>query len=141
MIKLLIYIIPILLIDPSYLLGKWKLTKSEAHLNLIVSEAFLAGTKEQQDKLSKINNLYLNNATYTFKEDSIFWTDVSPSKEVVIEKYGKYILKKDTLFVFDGEKFKTYKFLLKEINSNEMEMRIIFSNGDIARSASYFIRQ
>lgn len=124
-------------IDPQKLLGYWKLTNSEANYNLINSPAFEATPKHQQDEIIEINQLYLNNAYYEFKLDTVFWIDVNPKEIKLVNKKGKWILNNDTLVVFDYDKIFTYKYLVK-VDGKDLELRFIFSNGDLARSKKVF---
>ncbi|MFN3758559.1 MAG: hypothetical protein ACK4SF_05015 [Algoriphagus aquaeductus] len=127
-------------IDPQMLLGFWKLTSSEANYNLINSPAFEATPKKQQDEIIEINELYLNNAYFEFKLDTVFWIDVNPREKKLVNKKGKWSLNNDTLVVFDYDRIFSYKYLVK-VSDNELELRFIFPNGDLARSKTVFRRQ
>ena len=94
----------ILLIDPNALLGKWTLTFAEANFNLVNSAAFKATPKTQQDEILEVNELYLNNAYYEFKKDTIFWADVNAREKEVVLKKGKWMIIGDTLRIFDYNK-------------------------------------
>lgn len=123
------------------LIGFWNLKLSEANLNLISSPAFHATPKEQQDEILEVNELYLKNAYYEFKEDTVYWTDVNPQEKKVVLKKGKWILVGDTLRIFDYDKIYTYNFLINiKKSAGEFDLRMIFPNKDIARSKSVFVR-
>ncbi|WP_373397726.1 hypothetical protein V8V91_24810 [Algoriphagus halophilus] len=71
---------------------KWTLTFAEAKYNLVNSAAFKATPKAQQDEIIEVNELYLNNAYYEFKKDTVYWTDVNPRKKEVVSKKGKWLI-------------------------------------------------
>lgn len=139
-LKILIVLYLWSFIDPQILLGFWKLTFSEANYNLINSPAFEATPKQQQDEIIEINELYLNNSYYEFKLDTVFWIDVNPKEKKLVNKKGKWIIKNDTLIVFDYDKIFSYKYLVKVVG-DDLELRLIFPNGDLARSKTVFRRQ
>lgn len=139
-LKILIFLCLWSFIDPQILLGFWKLKFSEANYNLINSPAFEATSKQQQDEIIEINELYLNNAYYDFKLDSVFWIDVNPKEKKLVNKKGKWSLNNDTLVVFDYDRIYSYKYLVK-VSDNELELRFIFPNGDLARSKTVFRKQ
>lgn len=129
----------ILLIDPSALLGKWTLTFAEANFNLVNSAAFKATPKAQQDEILEVNELYFNNAYYEFKKDTIFWADVNAREKEVVLKKGKWMIIGDTLRIFDYDKIYTYNYLIKlNGRGDELQTRMIFPNGDVARSKETF---
>lgn len=130
-----------LIIDPFLLIGKWDLKLAEANINLINSAAFHVSPSDQQENILEVNELYLKNAYYEFKKDTVFWTDVNPNKKEVVLKRGKWHIMGDTLRIYDYDKIHTYNFLLKMSSSkSEIDLRIIFPNKDIARSKSTFIK-
>ncbi|MBB6325165.1 hypothetical protein FHS59_000780 [Algoriphagus iocasae] len=103
------------------------------------SAAFKATPKVQQDEILEVNELYLTNAYYEFKEDTVYWTDVNPRKKEVVLKKGKWLIIGDILRIFDYDKIYTYNYLIKLNGSeDELQTRMIFPNGDIARSKETF---
>lgn len=133
-------ILIIFLIDFSLLFGKWDLKFSEANFNLINSPAFEATPKNQQEEILEVNELYLKNAYYEFKNDTVFWTDVNPREKKVVYKKGKWQVNGDTLTIYDYEKIYTYRFLVY-VKENELTLRMIFPDGVLARSKIIFERR
>jgi hypothetical protein len=133
-------ILIIFLIDFSFLFGKWDLKFSEANFNLINSPAFEATPKKQQDEILEVNELFLKNAYYEFKNDTVFWTDVNPREKKVVYKIGKWQVDGDTLTIYDYEKIYTYRFLVN-VKENELTLRMIFPDGVLARSKEIFERR
>ena len=96
---------------------------------------------QRTSKMRLLNELYLNSAYYEFKEDTVFWTDVNPRKKEVVHKKGKWLLIGDTLRIYDYDKIYTYNFLIKMNKAHdEIELRMIFPNNDIARSEKIFLK-
>lgn len=128
------------LIDPILLLGKWDLKFAEANFNMINSSAFQATPKEKQDEILEINELYLKNAVIEFRKDTVYWVDVNPREKVLVHKKGKWVVIGDTLKIFDYYKIFTYTYLVKINESNELEKRMVFPDGIIARSKDIYTR-
>lgn len=128
----------ILIIDPTLLFGKWDLKFAEAHFNMINSPAFQATPKEQQDEIIQVNELYLKNAYLEFKKDTVYWVDVNPRDKKIVHKKGKWIIIGDTLRIFDYDKIYTYNYLIEVSREEELYTRLIFPNGDLARSRDVY---
>jgi hypothetical protein len=128
----------ILIIDPTLLFGKWSLKFAEAHFNMINSPAFHATPKEQQDEIIQVNELYLKNAYLEFKKDTVYWVDVNPRDKNIVHKKGKWIIIGDTLRIFDYDKIYTYNYLIELCREEELYTRLIFPNGDLARSRDVY---
>lgn len=135
MLKIFIFI---LIIDPTLLFGKWDLKFAEAHFNMINSPAFHATPKEQQDEIIQVNELYLRNAYLEFKKDTVYWVDVNPRDKKIVHKKGKWIIIGDTLRIFDYDKIYTYNYLIELSREEELYTRLIFPNGDLARSRDVY---
>jgi hypothetical protein len=133
-------IILIFLLDPFLLFGKWNLKFSEANFNLINSPAFDATPKNQQDEILEVNELYLKNAYFEFKNDTVFWTDVNAREKKVVYKKGKWNLDGDTLNIYDYDIIYSYKFLVS-VKEDELNLRMIFPNGVLARSKITFEKE
>lgn len=128
-----------MLIDPIDLLGKWTLTFAEAYFNIVNSAAFHASSKYQQDEILEVNELYMKNAYYEFKKDTVYWTDVNARKKEVVSKKGKWMIIGDTLRIFDYDKIYTYNFLVElDQKTDEFNLRMIFPNNDIARGKNTY---
>jgi len=135
-----IFVLIWFLIDPQLLLGFWNLKFAEANFNIVNSPAFEASTKVQQDEFLVVNELYLKNAYYEFKKDTVYWTDVNPRKKLVVLKKGKWNLVGDTLNIYDYEKVFAYKFLVS-VRDNELNLIIIFPDGSVSRSKNIYERK
>ena len=135
--KFLFYIF--IIIDLSFLLGKWELTFAEANFNLVNSAAFKATPKEQQDEILEVNELYLNNAYYEFKEDTVFWTDVNQREKKVVLKKGKWMVLGDTLQIFDYDKIVSYRYLMHmNADKTEISLKFIYPNNSLSRSTDTY---
>jgi len=135
-----IFVLIWFLIDPQLLLGFWNLKFAEANFNIVNSPAFEASTKVQQDEFLVVNELYLKNAYYEFKKDTVYSTDVNPRKKLVVLKKGKWNLVGDTLNIYDYEKVFAYKFLVS-VRDNELNLIIIFPDGSVSRSKNIYERK
>lgn len=126
------------LINPEMLQGKWKLKNFDAFLSIMNSKAFKAETTERQQIMAESIQFALNNTFYEFKNDSIYFTDAGAG--IIKHKNGKWILKKDTLLVFESGKFKTHKFFIDQVTSNELRLKFVHSKEELSRSSLIFER-
>ncbi|WBL41741.1 hypothetical protein PBT90_13360 [Algoriphagus halophytocola] len=141
MLKLIypiVILFSLLNIDPEYLLGSWKITKSQSLENLVLSSGYKNLDKEGQEKIHRLNQIVLDSAYYKFTKDSVFWSDVNQREEKVVHLKGRWLLKGDTLYVFKTGKIEPYPFVIEKKSNDELSMRFIFPDGQIARSRSYF---
>ncbi|SFU15227.1 hypothetical protein SAMN04489724_4372 [Algoriphagus locisalis] len=141
LIYLIVILFSLLNIDPEYLLGSWKITKSQALENLVLSESYKNLIEDQQEKVNRLNKLVLDSAYYRFTKDSVFWSDVNQREEKLVHLKGRWLIKGDTLYVFKTGKVEPYPYLIEKKSTNEISMRFIFPDGQIARSRSDFQRK
>ena len=102
--------------------GKWKLTRFEAFSKTLASTNFLNETKEKQELMLETFDFVLANTFYEFIGDSVYFTNAGGGG-VVIDKSGKWLIKKDTLFIFESGKFKTHKFWIEKLSEDELELK------------------
>lgn len=117
--------------------GKWKLVENESFLNILTSETYNTGSDEQKTKLAEIFQFVLDSTYYTFKEDSVFFTDAGPGG-IVNHKSGKWLIKEDTLFILESGKFKTHKYLIHSLNDKELKVNLVLSNVIVSKSLLTF---
>ncbi|MHA7129044.1 lipocalin family protein [Algoriphagus namhaensis] len=127
------------LADHYQLEGRWKLHEAEAFLNILTSENFRLGTEVQQREISDTFDFALENTYYTFKGDSVFFTDTG-ARETINYKNGKWLLQNDTLMIFESGKFHVHKFLIESLNRDELIMRIVFPTGEVSLSNMKFVK-
>ncbi|UZD24373.1 hypothetical protein [Algoriphagus halophytocola] len=141
LINTIIILFSLLSIDPEYLKGSWKITKSQALENLVLSTGYKSLTEEQQEKVNRLNKLVLDSTYYRFTEDSVFWSDVNQREETLVHLKGRWLLKGDTVFIFKPGRVEPYRYMLEKKSTDELSMRIIFPDGQIARSRRDFQRK
>lgn len=122
--------------SPDLLQGKWKLKQYDAFLSVFNSNAFKAETPERQQIMAESMQFALDNTFYEFKNDSIYFTDAGAG--IIKHKNGKWILKKDTLLIFESGKFKTHKFYIDKISENELRLKLVLEDGYIGRTPLIF---
>ena len=130
----------IISIDPDFLIGSWKITKSQSLENLVLSNGFKNLDKEGQEKIHRLNQIVLDSAYYRFTEDSVFWSDVNQREEKLVHLKGRWLIKGDTLYVFKTGKVEPYPYVIEKKSTNEISMRFIFPDSQIARSRNEFQR-
>tara|TARA_R110002020_G_scaffold259898_1_gene474051 strand:- start:367 stop:807 length:441 start_codon:yes stop_codon:yes gene_type:complete len=126
--------------DPEFLIGSWDITKSQALENLVLSEGYKNLTEDQQEKVNRLNKLVLDSTYYRFTEDSVFWSDVNQREEKLVHLKGRWLLKGDTLYVFKTGRVEPYPYVIEKKSNDELSMRFIFPDGQIARSRRDFQR-
>lgn len=112
------------LIDPALFQGKWKLAHSDAFLSLLSSERFKMESEETQNKMTETIQFVLDHTVYEFKGDSVYFSDVGPG--LIKEKSGKWMVKGDTLRIFESGKFKTHRLLMVKLDENEFAWKFIY---------------
>lgn len=119
--------------------GRWKLYEAEAFLNILSSNNFKLGTEIQQKEIAETFQFALENTYYSFKGDSIFFTDTGANNNIN-HKNGKWLVRNDTLIIFESKKIKTHKYLIESLVDNKLTMKIIFPNGEVSLSNMKFIK-
>ncbi len=112
----------------SKLEGRWKLIDFTGFTTMVGSDAFNKLSEEK--KLDAIQGMefVLNNTFYSFQKDSIFFTNAGPDFSVS-EKKGKFLLKSDTLIVFESGKVNPLKFFVSSVNDSNLKLRFVRKGG------------
>lgn len=135
--KYLIFILPLfLLFNIHNIQGKWKLYEYEAFLNILTSDAFENGTDQQRKQVGESFQFALDNTYYLFKIDSVYFSDAGAG--IVKQKNGKWLIRKDTLFILEAGKFKTHQFLIESVSESELYLKMILPNGIVNNSLLKF---
>ncbi|MFT5773836.1 MAG: hypothetical protein ACI9UV_002744 [Algoriphagus sp.] len=117
--------------------GKWKMYEAEAFLNILSSSNFNLGDDNQKKEIAETFQFALDNTFYSFKGDSVFFTDTGAQKQINY-KNGKWLARNDTLIIFESGKFKSHKFFVESLKDDQLIMKIIFPNGEISLSNMKF---
>jgi len=121
----------------SRLEGNWKLVEYSGFSTIIASPNFNNLTEEQKIKASESFQFALDNTFYSFKEDSVFFTDAG-GDFIVKEKKGRFLVNSDTLIIMEAEKFKIHRFYISSQNEKELKMRIVYNNGSVGPTEMTF---
>ncbi|WP_143959329.1 lipocalin family protein [Litoribacter populi] len=130
-------LVPFSLIQ-SELLGKWQLVSFEAFSNIISSPRHFEASDEERIRVENTFQMVLDNTYYHFDMDTVFFSDYKENQ--MIEKMGRWHVTSDTLYINDLSKIKTYKFFIKEVNSDSLVMNLIHGNGDVGKNDMVFVR-
>lgn len=117
--------------------GKWKLVENESFLNILTSEAYHSGTDKQMTQMAEIFQFVQDSTFYTFERDSVFFTDAGPGN-LVKHKKGKWLIKNDTLFIFESGKFLTHRYLIHSLKDEELKLNLILSDAVVSKSILTF---
>jgi hypothetical protein len=117
--------------------GKWKLVENESFLNILTSEAYHSGTDEQIMQMAEIFQFVLDSTFYTFEMDSVFFADAGPGN-LVKHKKGKWLIKNDTLFIFESGKFLTHRYLIHSLKEEELKLNLVLSDKVVSKSILTF---
>jgi hypothetical protein len=106
---------------------------------MVGSDAFKKLSEEK--KLDAIQGMefVLNNTFYSFQKDSIFFTNAGPDFSVS-EKKGKFLLKSDTLIVFESGKVNPIKFFISSVNDSNLKLRFVRKGGELGPTEMTFER-
>lgn len=123
----------------SKLEGKWKLIDFTGFTTMVGSDAFDKLSEEK--KLDAIQGMefVLNNTFYYFRSDSVFFTNAGPDFSVS-EKRGKFLLKSDTLIVFESSKVNPIKFFISSVNDTNLKLRFVRKGGELGPTEMTFER-
>lgn len=123
----------------SNLEGRWKLIDFTGFTIMVGSDAFKKLSEEK--KLDAIQGMefVLNNTFYSFQKDSIFFTNAGPDFSVS-EKKGKFLLKSDTLIVFESGKVNPIKFFISSVNDSNLKLRFVRKGGELGPTEMTFER-
>lgn len=102
---------------------------------------------DPSDKLSEDKKLdaiqgmefVLNNTFYSFRSDSVFFTNAGPDFSVS-ERRGKFLLKSDTLIVFESSKVNPIKFFISSVNDTNLKLRFVRKGGELGPTEMTFER-
>jgi hypothetical protein len=119
--------------------GRWKLTDFTGFTTMLGSNAF--ENLSEDKKLNAIQGMefVLNNTFYSFQNDSIFFTNVGPDL-TVSEKKGRFLLKSDTLIVFESGKVNPIKFFISSIDDSNLKLRFVIKGGELGPTEMTFER-
>jgi len=95
----------------------------------------------EDKKLNAIQGMefVLNNTFYSFQNDSIFFTNAGPDL-TVSEKKGRFLLKSDTLIVFESGKVNPIKFFISSIDDSNLKLRFVIKGGELGPTEMTFER-
>lgn len=126
----LIFILAFSLLFNNGLEGKWKLTDFTGFTTMLGSKAF--ENLSEDKKLNAIQGMefVLNNTFYSFQNDSIFFTNAGPDL-TVSEKKGRFLLKSDTLIVYESGKVNPIKFFISSIDDSNLKLRFVIKGGEL----------
>jgi hypothetical protein len=71
-----------------------------------------------------------NNTFYSFKGDSVNFTNASPNYSVS-EKKGRFLMKSDTLIIFESGKVNAIKFFISSLKEDELKLTFVRDGGEI----------
>ena len=135
----LIFILAFSLLFNNGLEGRWKLTDFTGFTTMLGSNAF--ENLSEDKKLNAIQGMefVLNNTFYSFQNDSIFFTNAGPDL-TVSEKKGRFLLKSDTLIVFESGKVNPIKFFISSIDDSNLKLRFVIKGGELGPTEMTFER-
>ncbi len=111
--------------------------ESEAFLSILTSDVYMAGTEDQKMKMAETFQFALDSTFYHFKNDSVFFTDAGPD-EIVKHKSGKWLIRKDTLFIFESGKFKFHRFIINSLSEEKLKVHLLLSDKVVSKSTLTF---
>ncbi|MBS9523459.1 hypothetical protein KI659_05435 [Litoribacter alkaliphilus] len=128
----------LLIIDPTLILGEWKIVSYPAYEKLISSPR--TGDLDPDDYLKSLDiyNLYMDSTYYLFTKDTLYFTDMKEGS--IVPKIGKWHLDKDTLVINDYKKIATYRYLIVKLDNEELLLKGILENGIVAKTPRTFKR-
>jgi hypothetical protein len=124
-------------VDEELLQGKWKLVENQSFLNILTSEAYNMGSDDEKRNLAEVFQFVLDSTFYTFNGNSVLFTDAGPGG-IVKYKKGKWLIKQDTLFIFEAEKIKIHRYLIHSLREEELRIKLVLSDIVVGESILTF---
>jgi hypothetical protein len=119
--------------------GKWKLSEFTAFDVVLTSQMFTTATDDNQTKMIESMNFILENTFYHFKGDSINFTNAGGDNQLSHKK-GKFLVKSDTLVIFQSDKVNALKFFITSYKEETFKMRVVYRDGSLGPSVMTFIK-
>lgn len=134
-----VFFLFIYLLTQSPLEGTWKLKDFSGFDSLMRSRAF--EELSEAKKLDAIQGMefVLENTVYSFHKDSVFFTNAGPDFSVS-EKNGRFLVKSDTLIVFEFGKVNPIKFFISSLSESELKLRFVVKDGGLGPTLMTFER-
>lgn len=121
----------------SKLEGNWKLSEFTGFELAMKTHGFTNLTEEQKLKAFNSMQFTLDNTFYNFKGDSLIFTNAGGDFNVT-EKKGKFLIKSDTLIVFQSNKVKLLKFFITSLEQEEFKMKVVRNDGTLGPTEMTF---
>lgn len=134
-----VFILFIYLLTQSPLEGTWRLKDFSGFDSLIGSDTFEKLSEDK--KLDAIQGMefVLENTVYTFHKDSVFFTNAGPDF-TVSEKNGRFLVKSDTLMVFESGRVNPIKFFISYLDESQLDLRFVRKGGELGPTLMTFER-
>lgn len=119
--------------------GTWQLVDYTGFTIFVGTDAFDSFSADK--KLEAIDGMdyVLQNTTYSFRQDSIFYMNATPDF-TVSEKKGKFLMRSDTIVVFESGKTNPTRLFISSINENVLKLKFVKEGGVLGPTEMIFER-
>jgi hypothetical protein len=119
--------------------GEWKLKDYSGFLIMFENDVFKNLSEDRKLEALKGMEFVLDNTFYSFKGDSVNFTNASPNYSVT-EKKGRFLMKSDTLIIFESGKVNAIKFFITSLKEDELKLTFVRDGGEIGPTEMTFER-
>jgi hypothetical protein len=121
----------------SKLEGNWKLSEFTGFTLIMVTPGFTNLTEDEKLRVFDSMQFTLDNTYYNFKGDSLFFTNAGGDLKVT-EMKGRFLIKSDTLMVFESGKVNLLKFFITSLEEEEFKMKVVRKDGSLGPTEMTF---
>ncbi|MFT5773837.1 MAG: hypothetical protein ACI9UV_002745 [Algoriphagus sp.] len=119
--------------------GEWKLKDYSGFLIMLENDVFKNLPEDRKLEVLKGWEFVRNNTFYSFKGDSVNFTNPSPNYSIT-EKKGRFLMKSDTLIIFESGKVNAIKFFITSLKEDELKLTFVRDGGEIGPTEMTFER-
>jgi hypothetical protein len=94
-------------------------------------------TEDEKLRVFDSMQFTLDNTYYNFKGDSLFFTNAGGDLKVT-EMKGRFLIKSDTLMVFESGKVNLLKFFITSLEEEEFKMKVVRKDGSLGPTEMTF---
>lgn len=121
----------------SKLEGNWKLSEFTGFTLIMGTPGFINLTEDEKLRAFDSMQFTLDNTHYNFKGDSLFFTNAGGDLKVT-EMKGRFLIKSDTLMVFESGKVNLLKFFITSLEEEEFKMKVVRKDGSLGPTEMTF---
>ncbi|MHA7129045.1 hypothetical protein [Algoriphagus namhaensis] len=133
-------LIPFLYLTSPDLEGRWQLIHVTGFDTILDIPELQDFSEEEKLKVLSGFDYVLENTSYTFRGDSVFYANAGPNFTTT-EWKGRYLMKADTIFIFYSNKVNPVKLFISSNDEHQLNMRVVHRGGELGPVVMTFERE